>query len=112
MIDMSVLRFGSVLGLVLALAIAACGPVTTQPSSSPAKGASSTQISATKYAAFHDGMRKLWSAANIRVYGGGASDANFLEKLTKLIGDYDITSSSVSYNKGERGTSRPASITT
>jgi type IV secretory pathway TraG/TraD family ATPase VirD4 len=52
------------------------------------------------------GMDKLWSAANIRVYGGGASDANFLEKLTKLIGDYDITSSSVSYNKGERGTSR------
>ncbi len=40
------------------------------------------------------------------MYGGGASDANFLEKLTKLIGDYDITSSSVSYNKGERGTSR------
>jgi type IV secretory pathway TraG/TraD family ATPase VirD4 len=52
------------------------------------------------------GMDKLWSAANIRVYGGGASDATFLEKLSKLIGDYDITSSSVSYNKGERGTSR------
>lgn len=52
------------------------------------------------------GMEKLWSAANIRVYGGGASDSNFLERLSKLIGDYDITSSSVSYNKGERGTSR------
>ena len=52
------------------------------------------------------GMEKLWSAANIRVYGGGASDANFLERLSKLIGDYDIISSSVSYNKGERGTSR------
>lgn len=52
------------------------------------------------------GMEKLWSAANIRVYGGGVSDANFLERLSKLIGDYDITSSSVSYNKGERGTSR------
>jgi type IV secretory pathway TraG/TraD family ATPase VirD4 len=53
-----------------------------------------------------EGMEKLWSAANVRVYGGGASDANFLEKLSKLIGDYDIVSSSVSYNKGERGTSR------
>lgn len=53
-----------------------------------------------------EGMEKLWSAANVRVYGGGASDANFLEKLSKLIGDYDIISSSVSYNKGERGTSR------
>ncbi|WP_406049828.1 type IV secretory system conjugative DNA transfer family protein [Kribbella sp. NBC_00889] len=52
------------------------------------------------------GMDKLWSAANIRVYGGGASDATFLEKLSKLIGDYDITTSSVSYSKGERGTSR------
>jgi type IV secretory pathway TraG/TraD family ATPase VirD4 len=53
-----------------------------------------------------EGMEKLWSAANVRVYGGGASDANFLEKLSKLIGDYDIVSNSVSYNKGERGTSR------
>ncbi|TWD80496.1 type IV secretory pathway TraG/TraD family ATPase VirD4 [Kribbella amoyensis] len=52
------------------------------------------------------GMEKLWSAANIRVYGGGVSDANFLERLSKLIGDYDIMSNSVSYNKGERGTSR------
>jgi type IV secretory pathway TraG/TraD family ATPase VirD4 len=52
------------------------------------------------------GMEKLWSAANIRVYGGGVSDANFLERLSKLIGDYDILSSSVSYNKGERGTSK------
>ena len=52
------------------------------------------------------GMEKLWSAANIRVYGGGVSDANFLERLSKLIGDYDITSNSVSYNKGERGTSK------
>jgi type IV secretory pathway TraG/TraD family ATPase VirD4 len=52
------------------------------------------------------GMEKLWSAANIRVYGGGVSDANFLERLSKLIGDYDIMSKSVSYNKGERGTSK------
>ena len=60
MVDMGVLRFGSTLGLVLALAIAACGPVTAQPGSSPAKGATTTQISSTKYAALHDGMRKLW----------------------------------------------------
>ncbi len=48
------------------------------------------------------GMEKLWSAANIRVYGGGVSDANFLERLSKLIGDYDINSGSVTYSKGER----------
>jgi type IV secretory pathway TraG/TraD family ATPase VirD4 len=52
------------------------------------------------------GMEKLWSAANIRVYGGGVSDANFLERLSKLIGDYDILSSSVTYTKGERGISK------
>jgi type IV secretory pathway TraG/TraD family ATPase VirD4 len=52
------------------------------------------------------GMEKLWSAANIRVYGGGVSDANFLERLSKLIGDYDIMSSSVTYTKGERGISK------
>jgi len=51
------------------------------------------------------GMEKLWSAANIRVYGGGVSDANFLERLSKLIGDYDISSGSVTYSKGERSTS-------
>ena len=52
------------------------------------------------------GMEKLWSAANIRVYGGGVPDATFLERLSKLIGDYDILSSSVSYNNGVRGTSK------
>ncbi|WP_405063022.1 TraG/TraD/VirD4 family protein [Kribbella sp. NBC_01505] len=52
------------------------------------------------------GMEKLWSAANIRVYGGGASDVNFLERLSKLIGEYDVVARSVSYNKGERSTSR------
>ncbi len=52
------------------------------------------------------GMEKLWSAANIRVYGGGVSDANFLERLSKLIGDYDINTGSVSYAKGERSTSQ------
>jgi type IV secretory pathway TraG/TraD family ATPase VirD4 len=52
------------------------------------------------------GMQKLWGSANIRVYGGGAADASFLENLSKMIGDYDISSSSVSYNEGKRGTSQ------
>jgi type IV secretory pathway TraG/TraD family ATPase VirD4 len=52
------------------------------------------------------GMEKLWSAANIRVYGGGVSDANFLERLSKLIGDYDITSGSATYSKEGRSSSR------
>jgi type IV secretory pathway TraG/TraD family ATPase VirD4 len=52
------------------------------------------------------GMQKLWGSANIRVYGGGAADASFLENLSKMIGDYDISSNSVSYNEGKRGTSQ------
>lgn len=35
------------------------------------------------------GMEKLWSAANIRVYGGGVSDTRFLGDLSELAGEYD-----------------------
>jgi type IV secretory pathway TraG/TraD family ATPase VirD4 len=41
-----------------------------------------------------DGMRKLWSAANVRTYGGGVADPDFLEELSKLIGDHDVTTRS------------------
>jgi type IV secretory pathway TraG/TraD family ATPase VirD4 len=37
-----------------------------------------------------DGMRKLWSAATVKVYGGGVSEVEFLEEISKLIGDYDL----------------------
>ena len=47
-------------------------------------------------------MRKLWSASNIKVYGGGVSEDGFLEQLSKLIGDYDRQSSSVSSGRGGR----------
>lgn len=33
-----------------------------------------------------DGMRKLWSAANIKVYGGGVAEAEFLNELAQLVG--------------------------
>jgi type IV secretory pathway TraG/TraD family ATPase VirD4 len=52
------------------------------------------------------GMEKLWGSANIRVYGGGGADPNFLERLSKMVGEYDIQSNSVSYNEGKRGTSQ------
>ena len=52
------------------------------------------------------GMEKLWGSANIRVYGGGGADTNFLERLSKMVGDYDIQSNSASYNEGKRGTSQ------
>lgn len=35
-----------------------------------------------------EGMRKLWSSANVRTYGGGVADPEFLEELSKLIGPH------------------------
>lgn len=52
------------------------------------------------------GMKKLWSASNVKVYGGGVSEAAFLEDLTRIIGDYDRLSSSTSHGKGHRTVSQ------
>lgn len=52
------------------------------------------------------GMKKLWSASNVKVYGGGASEANFLEDLSRMIGDYDRLSSSTSTRRGQRTVSQ------
>lgn len=35
-----------------------------------------------------EGMRKLWSAANIRVYGGGVAEVDFLKDLAELTGEF------------------------
>lgn len=52
------------------------------------------------------GMKKLWSASNVKVYGGGVSEAAFLEDLSRMIGDYDRQGSSVSYGRGHRTVSQ------
>ena len=44
-----------------------------------------------------DGMSKLWSAATIKVYGGGVSEVEFLEQLSRLIGDFDLESRSLTH---------------
>jgi type IV secretory pathway TraG/TraD family ATPase VirD4 len=51
------------------------------------------------------GMKKLWSASNVKVYGGGVSEAAFLEDLSRIIGDYDRLASSTSHGR-ERTVSR------
>ena len=53
-----------------------------------------------------DGMRKLWSAANVKVYGGGVSEVEFLEELSRLIGDFDLFTTSVSQGRGGRSANR------
>ncbi|QCU79608.1 conjugal transfer protein TraG (plasmid) [Citricoccus sp. SGAir0253] len=51
------------------------------------------------------GMKKLWSAANIRVAGSGLSDSAFLPFLSQLIGDHDVTRRTTSTQKGGRSVS-------
>lgn len=48
------------------------------------------------------GMKKLWSASNVAVYGGGVKEREFLEMLSALIGDYDKRVTSVSTGRGQR----------
>lgn len=48
------------------------------------------------------GMKTLWSAANVAVYGGGVREEAFLEMMSKLVGDYDKQTSSVSTSQGRR----------
>lgn len=51
-----------------------------------------------------EGMRKLWSASNVKLYLGGVTEADFLRELSELVGDYDKSTGSVSYNRGIRST--------
>ena len=47
-------------------------------------------------------MRKIWSAANVKVYG--VAEEGFLRALSDLIGDYSYTN--VSISSGKSGSSR------
>ena len=47
-----------------------------------------------------EGMRKLWGAANIRVYGGGTHEAEFLEDVSRICGEWDAPATSLSTVRG------------
>ncbi|GAB2718043.1 hypothetical protein GCM10010442_44010 [Kitasatospora kifunensis] len=49
------------------------------------------------------GMSKLWSAANVRVYGGGVSDARFLGDLSQFAGMFEVDTFSTSSGGGGQG---------
>lgn len=51
-------------------------------------------------------MNKLFSAANVFVYGGGVREQRFLESLSKIVGDHDQLTSSTSTGRGHRSVSR------
>lgn len=52
-----------------------------------------------------EGMELLWSAAAVVVYGGGVRDNDMLERLEKLVGDYEEWEQSVSHSEGTRSVS-------
>ena len=53
-----------------------------------------------------DGMRKLASAANVLVYGGGIRETEWLQELSQLLPEWRPTDVSTSTARGQRTTSR------
>lgn len=43
-----------------------------------------------------EGMRKLWGASNVRVYGGGVADPDFLDDISQVCGEWDAPARSSS----------------
>ena len=54
------------------------------------------------------GMSKLWSAANVKAYGGGVSEDKFLQSLSTLIGMEYVDQ--VQTSSSRQGTSRSVSV--
>lgn len=52
------------------------------------------------------GMRALLGAATVKLVGSGIDDASFAEDLSRLIGDHDVTTSSISSGDGRTSRSR------
>lgn len=51
------------------------------------------------------GMKKMWSAANVRMVGAGVAETPFLRELSELVGTRDRRTGSVSTGRGGRSTS-------
>ncbi|MFJ9979354.1 type IV secretory system conjugative DNA transfer family protein [Streptomyces cyaneofuscatus] len=51
------------------------------------------------------GMDSLWSAATIKVIGSGIDDPDFADKLSRLIGDHDVETTSTSHSDSGKSTS-------
>ncbi|MGB8199446.1 MAG: TraM recognition domain-containing protein, partial [Pseudonocardiaceae bacterium] len=48
------------------------------------------------------GMRKMWSAANVKIYLGGVSERRFLDDLAALIGDHRVQETSRTRGQGSQ----------
>lgn len=56
-----------------------------------------------------EGMRALWSAANVKVYGGGVAETAFLDELAKMTGSYRPTQTSATHSRHGRTTTTSTS---
>ncbi|MEU6355011.1 TraM recognition domain-containing protein [Streptomyces sp. NPDC047072] len=50
------------------------------------------------------GMDALWSAATVKLLGAGLDDADFVQKISTLVGQHDVKTPTI--NRGKEGTSR------
>ncbi|GAA2590295.1 hypothetical protein Stube_09430 [Streptomyces tubercidicus] len=51
------------------------------------------------------GMDSMWSAATVKVVGPGIDDPDFADKLSRMVGDHDVESTSVSHSESGKSTS-------
>jgi len=52
-----------------------------------------------------EGMDKLWSASNIRGVGSGVGEPEFLDRISRLVGDHDVLTRDQSRSRGGRSVS-------
>ncbi|MFJ8669717.1 type IV secretory system conjugative DNA transfer family protein [Streptomyces sp. NPDC093600] len=51
------------------------------------------------------GMDTMWSAATVKVIGSGIDDPDFADKLSRMIGDHDVETTSTSVSESGKSTS-------
>ncbi|MEU4030538.1 type IV secretory system conjugative DNA transfer family protein [Streptomyces anulatus] len=51
------------------------------------------------------GMDAMWSASTVKVIGSGIDDPDFADKLSRLIGDHDVETTSTSHSDSGKSTS-------
>lgn len=52
-----------------------------------------------------NGFDALWTASTVKMIGAGMDDGAFAERISKLIGDHDVETQTLSYSQGKRTTS-------
>jgi len=57
------------------------------------------------------GAEVLWSAATVKLVGAGLDDPRLAEDLSRMVGDHDITITTLSTGSGKGGPSRSTSVT-